>query len=146
MKDLEIRKDMTLEDKIALCSGKDFWHTKDMPQYGLPSLMMCDGPHGLRKQDAKADMLGVNGAVPATCFPAAVTMGNAWNTDLTEQVGRAIAEEALANQVFLVLGPGANIKRNPLCGRNFEYYSEDPYLAGRMAAGFICGAGAFLRR
>ena len=139
MKHHEIIEKMTLEDKIALCSGKDFWHTKDMPQYDLPDIMMCDGPHGLRKQEAEADMLGVNESVPATCFPTAVTTGASWNVDLMQRIGKAIAEEALANQVSIVLGPGANIKRNPLCGRNFEYISEDPYLAGKMAAGFIRG-------
>lgn len=140
MKHQDIIKKMTLEDKIALCSGKDFWHTKDMPQYGLPSIMMSDGPHGLRKQEAEADMLGVNASVPATCFPTAVTTGNSWNVALMHKIGEAIAEEAIANQVSIVLGPGANIKRNPLCGRNFEYISEDPYLAGKMAADFIRGA------
>lgn len=140
MKHQDIIEKMTLEDKIALCSGKDFWHTKDMPQYGLPSIMMSDGPHGLRKQEAEADMLGVNASVPATCFPAAVTTGNSWNVALMHKIGQAIAEEAIAYQVSIVLGPGVNIKRNPLCGRNFEYISEDPYLAGKMAADFIRGA------
>lgn len=139
MKYQDIIEKMTLEDKVALCSGKDFWHTKDMAQYDLPSIMMCDGPHGLRKQEAEADMLGVNASVPATCFPTAVTTGSSWNVDLMQRIGEAIAEEALANQVSIVLGPGANMKRNPLCGRNFEYISEDPYLAGKMAAGFIRG-------
>lgn len=140
MKHQDIIKKMTLEDKIALCSGKDFWHTKDMPQYGLPSIMMSDGPHGLRKQEAEADMLGVNASVPATCFPTAVTTGSSWNVALMHKIGQAIAEEAIAYQVSIVLGPGVNIKRNPLCGRNFEYISEDPYLAGKMAADFIRGA------
>ena len=139
MKHQDIIKKMTLEDKIALCSGKDFWHTKDMPQYGLPSIMMNDGPHGLRKQEAEADMLGVNASVPATCFPTAVTTGSSWNVALMHKIGQAIAEEAIAYQVSVVLGPGVNIKRNPLCGRNFEYISEDPYLAGKMAADFIRG-------
>lgn len=140
MKHQDIIKKMTLEDKIALCSGKDFWHTKDMPQYDLPSIMMSDGPHGLRKQEKTADMLGINGSVPSTCFPTAVTTGNSWNVALMNKIGETIAEEAIANQVSIVLGPGANIKRNPLCGRNFEYISEDPYLAGKMAADFIRGA------
>lgn len=140
MKHQDIIEKMTLEDKIALCSGKDFWHTKDMPQYDLPSIMMSDGPHGLRKQEKTADMLGINGSVPSTCFPTAVTTGNSWNVELMNKIGETIAEEAIANQVSIVLGPGANIKRNPLCGRNFEYISEDPYLAGKMAAGFIRGA------
>lgn len=139
MKHQDIIAQMSLEDKIALCSGKDFWHTKGMDQYGISPLMMCDGPHGLRKQEAEADMLGVNESKPATCFPAAVTTAASWNVELMRQIGRTIAREALASGVDVVLGPGANIKRNPLCGRNFEYLSEDPYLAGKMAAGFIAG-------
>ncbi len=140
MKHKDIIEKMSLEDKIALCSGKDFWHTKDMPNYNLPSIMMCDGPHGLRKQEDAADMLGVNESVQATCFPTAVITGSSWNIDLMHKVAEAIAEEALANQVSIVLGPGANMKRNPLCGRNFEYISEDPYLSGKMAASYIRGS------
>ncbi len=140
MKHKDIIEKMSLEDKIALCSGKDFWHTKDMPNYNLPSIMMCDGPHGLRKQEDAADMLGVNESVQATCFPTAVITGSSWNIDLMYKIGEAIAEEALANQVSIVLGPGANMKRNPLCGRNFEYISEDPYLSGKMAASYIQGS------
>lgn len=137
----EIIVSMSLEDKIALCSGKDFWQTKDFEKYGIPSLFMSDGPHGLRKQDVGkgTDMLGVNESVPATCFPAEVTTGASWDVNLLERIGSAIGKEAHALGVGLVLGPGANIKRNPLCGRNFEYFSEDPYAAGKMAAGFIKG-------
>ncbi len=131
---------MTLEDKIALCSGKSFWETKAFDAYGIPSLFMCDGPHGLRKQENAADMLGVNQSRPATCFPAEVTTAASWDPDLLEEIGAAIGEEARQQGVGLVLGPGANLKRNPLCGRNFEYFSEDPYLAGKLAAGFIRGA------
>lgn len=133
----EIIDKMTLEEKIALCSGKDFWHTKDFEEYGIPSMMMCDGPHGLRKQEDAADMLGVNTSVPATAFPTAAATGCSFDTELLGKIGAAITEEAKANQVGLVLGPGANLKRNPLCGRNFEYLSEDPYLAGKLAAAFI---------
>ena len=129
---------LTLEEKIALCSGADFWHTKEMP--GVPALMMCDGPHGLRKQEDTADMLGVNHAVPATCFPTAVSTACSWDEELLGGIGEAITSEAAANGVGLLLGPGVNIKRNPLCGRNFEYFSEDPYLAGKLAASFIRGA------
>jgi len=129
---------LTLEEKIALCSGADFWHTKEMP--GLPAMMMCDGPHGLRKQEDAADMLGVNESVPATCFPTAVSTACSWDEELLGEIGEAIASEAAANGVGLLLGPGANIKRDPLCGRNFEYFSEDPYLAGKLAAPFIRGA------
>lgn len=137
----KIIKQMTLEDKIALCSGASFWETKKYEQYGIPSLFMCDGPHGLRKQEREngADMLGVNESRPATCFPAEVTIAGGWDLRLTETIGTAVGEEAREQGVGLVLGPGANLKRNPLCGRNFEYFSEDPYLAGKLAAGFIRG-------
>lgn len=135
----EILAKMTLEDKIALCSGADFWHTKAMDQYGIPAMMMCDGPHGLRRQEDAADMLGVHEAVPATCFPTAVSTACGWDAELLEEIGRAIGEEAAAQGVGLLLGPGANIKRDPLCGRNFEYFSEDPYLTGKLAAGHIRG-------
>ncbi len=134
-----ILKKMTLKDKIALCSGANFWQTKAMETYGIPSLFMCDGPHGLRKQEEGADMLGINQSVPATCFPTAVTTGMSWDVALMERIGRAIGKEASSSAVGLVLGPGANIKRDPRCGRNFEYISEDPYVTGKMAAGFIRG-------
>ncbi len=137
-----ILRQMTLEDKIALCSGKDFWETKSFEKYGIPSLFMCDGPLGLRRQESCSDMLGINQSLPATCFPAEVTTAGSWNPDLLEQIGRAFGEEARAQGVDLVLGPGVNLKRNPLCGRNFEYFSEDPYLAGKLAAGFIRGIEA----
>lgn len=137
-----ILKQMTLEDKIALCSGANFWETKKYEAYAIPSLFLCDGPHGLRKQENAADMLGVNNSRPATCFPAEVTTAGSWNPELLEEIGAAIGEEAKEQGVGLVLGPGANLKRNPLCGRNFEYFSEDPYLAGKLAAGFIRGVEA----
>ncbi len=130
---------MSLEDKISLCTGGDFWHTKEMKQYGIPSLMMCDGPHGLRCQKGVADMMGINDSLPATCFPTAVTAGATWNRELYRKEGEAIGKEALSNEVSIVLGPGCNIKRNPLGGRSFEYISEDPYIAGHMAASFIKG-------
>lgn len=138
----KILQQMTLEDKIALCSGENFWETKKYEKYGIPSLCMCDGPHGLRKQENVADMLGVNESRKATCFPAEVTTAGSWDPELLEQIGAAIGQEAREQCVGLVLGPGANLKRNPLCGRNFEYFSEDPYLAGKLAAGFIRGAEA----
>lgn len=137
-----ILRQMTLEEKIALCSGASFWETKAYEAYGIPSLFMCDGPHGLRRQENGADMLGINNSRPATCFPAEVTAAGSWNPALLERVGSAIAEEARQQGVGLVLGPGANLKRNPLCGRNFEYFSEDPYLAGQLAAAWIRGAEA----
>ena len=131
---------MSLEDKVALGSGKDFWHTKEMPQYGIESIMVADGPHGLRKQPEEADMLGINNSIPATSFPTAVLSACSFDEKLLKQMGKAIAMEAKANKVSIVLGPGANIKRNPLCGRNFEYFSEDPYLTGKLAAAFIQGS------
>lgn len=138
----EILKKMTLEDKTALCSGANFWETKKYEKYGIPSMFMCDGPHGLRKQEDTADMLGVNESRKATCFPAEVTTAASWDPELLEEIGSAIGGEAIDQGIGLMLGPGANLKRNPLCGRNFEYFSEDPYLAGKLAAGFIKGAEA----
>lgn len=138
----KILRQMTLEDKIAFCSGENFWETKKYEKYGIPSLFMCDGPHGLRKQENAADMLGVHASRPATCFPAEVTTAGSWDPKLLAEIGAAIGQEAKEQGVGLVLGPGANLKRNPLCGRNFEYFSEDPYLAGKLAAGFIRGAEA----
>ncbi len=142
MADIEkILKQMTLEDKIALCSGENFWETKVFERYGIPGLFMSDGPHGLRKQDVGkgTDMLGVNESFPATCFPAEVTTASSWDVSLLEKIGEAIGKEAKSQKVGLVLGPGANIKRNPLCGRNFEFFSEDPYLTGKLAAAFVRG-------
>ena len=138
MKDIkEIISSMTLEDKIAICEGADFWTTRKFEKYGIPAMFMCDGPHGLRKQSVKSDMLGINNSEPATCFPTAVTTASSWDEDLLGEIGKAIGEESLAYEVGLVLGPGANSKRNPLCGRNFEYFSEDPVLAGKLAASYI---------
>lgn len=137
-----ILQQMTLEDKIALCSGRSFWETKHWEKYAIASLFMCDGPHGLRKQEDAADMLGVHASREATCFPAEVTTAGSWDPQLLEAIGGAIGEEAVQQGVGLVLGPGANLKRNPLCGRNFEYFSEDPYLAGKLAAGVIRGMEA----
>ncbi len=142
----EIISKMTLREKITFCTGADFWHTKELPQLGIPAIKMSDGPHGLRCQKEEADMIGVNKSQPATCFPAAVTAGATWNRELYAAEGEAIGQEALAAGVLVVLGPGCNCKRNPLGGRNFEYISEDPYQAGKMAASFIRGlqsTGAF---
>ncbi len=138
----KIISQMSLEDKIALCEGASFWETRVYEKYGIPSMFVCDGPSGLRKQDLSGgmDMLGVNASRPATCFPASVTTANSWDAELLYEVGKAIAEEAKDQQVGVVLGPGCNLKRNPLCGRNFEYFSEDPFLSGKMAAAFIKGA------
>ena len=136
----DILSKMTLEDKISLCNGADFWHSKAMAQYGIPAVTMSDGPHGVRCQKNGADMLGVNESEPATCFPTAVTSGATWDAALLKAEGKAIGEEGLSYGVDVVLGPGVNIKRNPLCGRNFEYFSEDPYLAGAMGAAWVQGA------
>ena len=135
----ELLSRMTLRDKIALCSGENAWETKAMAQYGIESLFMSDGPHGLRKQENAADMLGIHESVPATCYPTAVTTACSWDPDLLQTMGRAIGTEAASMGVKLVLGPGANLKRDPRCGRNFEYFSEDPWLAGKLAAGEIRG-------
>ncbi|MDI9469923.1 MAG: glycoside hydrolase family 3 C-terminal domain-containing protein [Bacillota bacterium] len=132
---------MSLEDKIAFGSGASFWQTKEFPGYGIPAVLLCDGPHGLRKQDPgkDADMLGIFKSQKATCFPSEVTSAGSWDPELLRTVGSAIGVEAKEQGVGFVLGPGANLKRNPLCGRNFEYFSEDPLLSGKLAAGFIQG-------
>ena len=130
---------LSLEEKIALGSGLDFWHTKAFPKAGIPSVSVADGPHGIRKQPDETDMLGVHQSLPATCFPTAALTGCSWDPTLMYRMGVAISEEARHFNVALVLGPGVNIKRNPLCGRNFEYLSEDPVLSGNMAAAQIQG-------
>ena len=135
----QIISEMTLQEKIAFCTGADFWRTKELPRLGVPAIKMSDGPHGLRCQEGESDMIGVNKSMPATCFPTAVTAGATWNRELYAAEGEAIGKEALAAGVSVVLGPGCNIKRNPLGGRNFEYISEDPYFSGKMAAAFIRG-------
>lgn len=136
----EILQTLTLKEKIALCNGADFWHSKAMPEQGVPAITMSDGPHGVRYQSDAGDMLGVNRSQPATCFPTAVTSGATWDPDLLAAEGEAIGQEGLFYGVDVVLGPGVNIKRNPLCGRNFEYFSEDPCLAGAMGAAWVRGA------
>ncbi len=136
----DILSGMTLEEKISLCNGADFWHSKAMPEHGIPAVTMSDGPHGLRVQKNTGDMLGVNESEPATCFPTAVTSGSSWDRDLVYEEGRAIGKEGLSYDVNVVLGPGVNIKRDPRCGRNFEYFSEDPFLAGEMGTAWVKGA------
>ncbi|MDR1106599.1 MAG: glycoside hydrolase family 3 C-terminal domain-containing protein [Treponema sp.] len=135
----EILAELTPEEKASLCSGLDFWNLKSVTRLGLSSIMVTDGPHGLRKQAGKSDHLGIGDSVPATCFPVASAMACSFDRDLLVEVGGAIAEECLAERVSVILGPGANIKRSPLCGRNFEYFSEDPFLTGEMAAALIKG-------
>ena len=135
----ELISQMTLEEKAGMCSGLDFWHLKGVERLGIPSLMVSDGPHGLRKQDDKADHLGINDSINAVCFPPAVLSACSFDRDLLETLGETVGDEAQATDLSVVLGPAVNIKRSPLCGRNFEYYSEDPYLAGESAAAFIKG-------
>ena len=130
---------MTLEEKAGLCSGLDFWHTKPVERLGVPSVMVSDGPHGLRKQDEKADHLGVNDSIKAVCMPAACATASSFDRDLMGRMGQAIGDSCQHEKLGVVLGPAVNIKRSPLCGRNFEYFSEDPYLAGEMSAAYING-------
>ena len=124
---------MTLEEKARILSGKNTWETVDYKAYGIPSVFLSDGPHGLRKQTGKGDQMGMNASLPATCFPTAATVANSWDEAF------ALGEEAVCQDIHMILGPGLNIKRSPMCGRNFEYFSEDPYLAGKMAAAYIRG-------
>lgn len=130
---------MSLEEKALMMSGKNTWETVDFPEYGIPSMAMSDGPHGLRRQGGSGDHLGLGKSIPATCFPTAATIANSWDESLGEAIGTALAEEAVTMDVNVILGPGLNIKRSPLCGRNFEYFSEDPYHAGKMAAAYVKG-------
>ena len=132
-------KKLTLEEKCALLSGAETFKTRGMPEHGIPQIWLSDGPHGLRKQAGESDHLGLNPSVPATCFPTASAVANSWDAALGEEIGAALGEEAAAQEVSVVLGPGLNMKRNPLCGRSFEYFSKDPYLAGKLAAGYIRG-------
>lgn len=135
----EILEKLTLRQKADLLTGKDFWSTQGYEELGIPSIFFSDGPHGLRKQAAASDHLGLNASVPATCFPTAVSMASSWNEELAERMGEALGEESASQNVNMLLGPGLCIKRNPRCGRNFEYFSEDPYLAGKMAASYVRG-------
>lgn len=130
---------MTLEEKAGLCSGEDFWHTKAVERLGIPSVMVSDGPHGLRKQDEAADHLGINDSIKAVCFPAGCALASSFDRELAEKMGETIGQECQAENISTILGPAVNIKRSPLCGRNFEYYSEDPYAASEMSAAFIQG-------
>ena len=139
---MEIEKliaEMTLEEKAQMCSGRDFWRTQDIERLGIPSVMMCDGPNGLRKQPGEADHLGINESIETVCYPTASAMAASFDTELMRELGEMLGEECQAEHVGMLLGPGVNMKRSPLCGRNFEYFSEDPYLAGEMAAAYIRG-------
>lgn len=130
---------MTIEEKAAMMSGKNMWETVNHDHIGIASIFLADGPHGLRKQVGAADHLGINKSIPATCYPTAATIANSWDQELGEELGKFLGQEAQTLGVQMLLGPGMNIKRNPLCGRNFEYFSEDPYLTGKMAAAYIKG-------
>ena len=130
---------LTLEEKASLCSGLDLWHTKPIERLGIPSIMVADGPHGIRKQDVKSEQLSTADALEATCFPTGCALGSSWDEKLLGHVGEALAVEAKAQQISVVLGPAVNIKRSPLCGRNFEYYSEDPFLSSHLASAYIKG-------
>ena len=139
MKHADLIKQMTLEEKASLMSGANFWNAKPVTRLGIPGMMLTDGPHGLRKQGGKADHLGLNKSIPATCYPSAAGLANTWDEALIEEMGEHLGLEAASEGVSVLLGPGVNIKRSPLCGRNFEYFSEDPYLSGKMAAALIRG-------
>ncbi len=138
MHDYNLQK-LTLEEKCSLLSGAETFKTRALPKHSIPQIWLSDGPHGLRKQAGESDHLGLNPSVPATCFPTASAVANSWDTALGEEIGAALGEEAAEQKVSVLLGPGLNMKRNPLCGRSFEYFSEDPYLAGKLAAGYIRG-------
>ena len=145
----QIVKKMSLEQKAAFVSGYDYWHLEEAPELGLPKIMITDGPHGLRKAkgkdyvpaegEEKKGGIGLGNSVPATCFPPAATSSCSWDEDLLKQEGEAMGQECLKEKVSTILGPGTNIKRSPVCGRNFEYFSEDPYLAGKCSASVING-------
>ena len=137
---LEIISKMTLDQKAGLCSGKDFWTTKAYAELNIPSIVTSDGPHGLRKENNEDESLGLKLSYPATAFPPAVNLASTWNTELAYKMGEALADQCKDQEVDIILGPGTNIKRSPLCGRNFEYLSEDPYLAGKMSRNYIEGA------
>ncbi len=139
MKHADLLEKMTIEEKAAILSGKTVWETRNVDRLGIPSIFCSDGPHGIRKQAGEGDHLGLNESIPATCFPTAATIANSWDESLGEEIGKALGEEANVQNVNVLLGPGLNIKRSPLCGRNFEYFSEDPYLAGKMAASYVRG-------
>lgn len=135
----ELISKMTLEEKAGLCSGADFWHTKGIERLGIPSVMVSDGPHGLRKQEDEADHLGINDSIKAVCFPAGCATASSFDRNLLEELGEIIGNECQAENISTILGPAMNIKRSPLCGRNFEYYSEDPLVSSEMASAFVRG-------
>lgn len=134
-----IVRQMTNEQKARLLVGRDVWHINGVPEFDIPDFMVSDGPHGLRKQVGEADNLGINDSVPAVCYPAAATTACSFDPDLLREIGQALGEECIQENVAVLLGPGVNHKRSPLCGRSFEYFSEDPCLAGELAAAMVAG-------
>lgn len=135
----ELLGNMTLEEKAGLCSGRDFWRTKAVERLGIPNMMMCDGPHGLRKQVGEEDHLGINESIETVCFPTAAALASSYDAALLRELGETLGKQCQAENVAMLLGPGLNIKRSPLCGRNFEYFSEDPFLAGQLGTAYIQG-------
>ena len=133
----DLLAELTLEEKARLVMGSDFWHTTPVERLGIDRIRVADGPHGLRMQPDEADHVGIGGSLPATCFPTASGLASSWDRDLVAEVGAALAQEARVQGVSVILGPGINMKRSPLCGRNFEYFSEDPYLAGELALAMV---------
>ena len=139
MRHQELIEKMTLEEKAAFLTGKNEWASRGYAHLGIDSITFADGPSGVRRQCGEGDHLGLNPSLPATCFPSSATVADSWNEKLEEEVGEALGQEAALADVSVLLAPGLNLKRNPLCGRNFEYFSEDPYLSGKMAAAMIRG-------
>ena len=146
----QIISQMTLEEKASMCSGKDFWHTEDIPRLGIPSTMVADGPHGIRKHNMEKENASVHESIPSIGFPTACAQAASFNRELIALMGKTIGHECQAEDISIILGPGVNIKRSPVCGRNFEYYSKDPYLATEMTGSLVSGiqsqnAGACLK-
>lgn len=142
----ELISRMTLQEKAALCSGRDFWHTKGIERLKIPSVMVTDGPHGIRKQEDAADHLGINSSIKAVCFPAGCAMAASFSTEAAGILGEVLGNECQAEDISTILGPAMNIKRSPLCGRNFEYYSEDPLLSTEIGTAYVKGGAEQERR
>ncbi len=139
---MDIKKvvsEMSIEEKASLCSGRDYWHTKPVKRLGIQDMMMCDGPHGLRKQVGEGDHLGINESIETVCYPTASALASSFDRSIMKKLGETLGKECQAEGVGMLLGPGVNMKRSPLCGRNFEYFSEDPYLAGELGCAYVEG-------